>query len=484
MLSLFRVSLIALSLSFAMPLPGVAAIALRAPLFEQKLQIPNPTLKTQLQFEGHQYLTAQKESADLNETQLASIRLRYEEPELARGGKGAIAWLRTGADLGAMSYLSPNESHILVQELYVTPRTQAFTGNFSATLGRKKIPWSGIDRSWSLGLWQPYFEIDALRLEQQGLTGAFFDFDQTNFQLVGFATPVFIPNLGPTIREENGQIITKNRWSQTYPREVRFGGDLTPIDYELMMPETADVVQHAGYSLMARVGQTDQGFWGTSSVGFKPMNEFALVRSVRVPIETNHIRIQVRPEVMYHTIVAVDAGYSGESAGVTLSYLQDDPQEQSAPEGWSIQKFEGLKIYSAGVYWQVPAFKTRSVGLKLDYLRAFGGDIEDVGSDGNRDLLSQDKTRLKFNDAVRVQAQAELFRLFRRPLLAEVAWLYDQEQKGALIHTEFQFFPTEQWAVLAGADILGADDNAASEIGFLTQYRANDRVYGGMAYAF
>jgi hypothetical protein len=429
----------------------------------------------QVRMESIQYLTALPSSPELSQSQFLSARLSYS---------GKNSWFQSVAEMGAGTFFGRNESHLLVQELYTTPQTQNYTGDFRVSLGRKKVEWSGVDSNWDLGVWQPYYEIDTLRPEQQGLTGAFFDFDQENFRLVGFATPLFVPNMGMTVHEEDGGLVTQSRWVQTPPREAGFGDKVNSLNYQLTVPEAGALANHAGYSVLGRVGRKDRGFWGTSSYGYKPVNQLLIGRQVRHAVSSQETGVKVVPQVTYHTVFAVDAGYSAGNSGVTFSYLQDVPAEVLPMERWVVQKLAPLTVVAAGVFWQVPALRTRFVMLRLDYLKASGGEVEDIGSDGFRDVMSQDQMRLKFSNAVRLRAQGELARIDRRPLIAEISWLYDQDQQGTMLNSELQYFPGEKWAILAGADFLGVEDETRNPSTFLSQYRANDRVYGGMSYVF
>jgi hypothetical protein len=63
-------------------------------------------------------------------------------------------------------------------------------------------------------------------------------------------------------------------------------------------------------------------------------------------------------------------------------------------------------------------------------------------------------------------------------------YLYDSDQRGSLVNTEFLYYPDQKWALVAGADILGVQDESYKPSSFLNQYRANDRFYGGMTYVF
>lgn len=474
-LSLTLTLLASYSMAYAMAADNLNTSTMTTRLFPSSLEKNKPHTEAELRVENIQYMTPLKNAPDLDQSQFVSARLSY-------AGKNSA--FENVADLGVAAYVSPGETHWLVQELYTTPQTQGLTGDLKISLGRRKSAWSVMDANWDLGVWQPYYEIDTLRPEQQGLTGAFFDFDQENFQVLGFATPLFIPNMGPVTSEKDGSLVTQSRWIQTPPKEAGLGGNVNPLNYKLSVPEAGEMILHEGYAVMARLGRPEQGPWISGSAGYKPVNQLLIARSLRNMIATHESRVVIAPQVTYHTVLALDTGYSLGSSGVTLSYLQDSPKEQRPQDGWAIQKLSPLQAFAAGIYWQVPALMTRSVVLKLDYLKARGGEVEDIVIDGTRDDLSNDQQRLKFTDAIRLRGQAELARIYHRPLLMQLSWLYDRDQRGSMLNSEFKYFPGTQWAILLGADFLGVDDDSQSAPRFLSQYRANDRVYGGMTYVF
>jgi hypothetical protein len=149
-----------------------------------------------------------------------------------------------------------------------------------------------------------------------------------------------------------------------------------------------------------------------------------------------------------------------------------------------IQKLYGIRAYSAGFDWTIPKFFAHSILLQINYLRVEGGTIQDIGSDGTTDDINLYDQRLKFTNAVKIKVQGELVRIYRRPLVTKLAYLFDQDQQGSMINAEFLFYPTREWALLVGADLLGTEDETYKVSGFLNQYRANDRIYGGMTYVF
>lgn len=453
---------------------------------QNKLSLPEPEVRSdilveektkhrtygQLRIEGMKYFTELPGSPQLTYSQFLSGQLSYI-------GEGV--WFENAADVSAGTFFSQNQSHMVVHELYTSPRT----ADFRVYVGRKKNNWSEMDHEWNMGVWQPYFELDALRPEEQGLTGVFLDVNRQNWQITAFASPMFVPSLGPNVREEDGGLVADNRWYQAPARQADLiSGKPTPITYKLSIPEAAKLAAQPGYAMMGRLGNKDNGFWLTSSVGYTPVNQLLLKRNVKYQMPQDDVGVIVSPDVTYHTVVAADLGYTQGNARAVLSYMQDDPKYKQADPDWAIQKLSGIRSYSLGMDWTVQNFLSRSLLLQTAYLHVDGGEIRDVGSDGSPDAINLYDQRLKFTEAWRVRVQGELMRLFRRPLVTKFSYLYDQNQKGSMVNTEFLYYPSQAWALVVGADFLGVEDETFNPTSFLNRYRANDRVYGGMTYVF
>lgn len=425
----------------------------------------------QIRLEGIKYFTELPDNPKLNYSQFLSGQLSY-----LREGE----WFDNAADLSAGTFFSQNLSHFVVHELYMSPRTS----NYRFYLGRKKNTWSEMDRAWNLGLWQPYYELDALRPEAQGLTGLFLDLNRDNWQVLGFVTPISIPSMGAGVREEGGSLVSDSRWYHVPSNSVDFTNDRPMyITYKFSIPEAAKLAGHGGYALMARAGNKEDGFWLVTGYAYKPTNQLLLKRNIKVAT-TSTVGVIVSPDVTYHSLSSIDLGYTQGNLRATLSYLQDNPEEKLPETDWAIQRLYGLQAYSASVDWTLPRFLSRSIFLGVNYLHVDGGKIQDIVSDGSADDINLYEQRLRFTDAIKVKVQGELARISRRPLVTKFSYLYDWEQKGSMINTEFLFYPDREWAFVLGADFLGAEEDSHNESSFLNQFRANDRVYGGMTYVF
>lgn len=440
------------------------------------LELPDSSSTThvdgQIRIEGMQYLTPIAESPQLTYSQLLSARLSVLKE---------TSWVDMMADISGGTFFTRGQSHIVVHEIYVASPGE---GPAKVYLGRKKKQWSELDRHWQLGLWQPKFAMDALRPEEQGLTGLFLDYNKQGAELLVFATPLFIPSVGPDIREEGGSLVADSRWYREPSRKYDFNNRINNINYDLDIPEAAKLAKNSGASAMARLGDKEKGLWFVASAGYLPVNELILKRKNFKDVSQDKVDVTVSPDVIYHSVYSADLGYAMENFKSSISYLQDEPGEKLPETDWSIQKLDGIKAYSAALEFSLANILTKALAFQVHYLRVNGGGIIDVTSSGQPDDVTLFDQRLKFTNALSFRIEGQLASFFHRPFVTRVKYLYDYDQKGSLLNAEFLYYPSQKWAVVMGGDVLGVQDESYRVSSFLNQYRANDRVYGGMTYVF
>ncbi|MGZ3768958.1 MAG: transposase [Bdellovibrio sp.] len=426
----------------------------------------------QIRMEGMQYFTPIPEAPQLTYSQLLSARLSILKE---------TSWMDMASDVSGGTFFTRGQSHIVVHEAYLATHgaTEA-----KAYLGRKKKDWSELDRRWQLSLWQPKFAIDALRPEEQGLTGLFLDYNAQNAELLVFMTPLFIPSVGPDIREEGGSLVADSRWYREPSRDYDFNNKINNINYELDIPETAKLARNGGAAVMARLGNKEKGPWLVASSGYLPVNELLLKRKNFKDVSHDKVDVTVSPDVTYHRIYSADVGYTFTNAKASLSYLNDEPGEKLPETDWSIQRLEAIKAYSAALEFSLSNILPSTLSFQLEYLRVNGGSIVDITSNGQPDDFTLFDQRLQFTNALSFRVEGQLASFFHRPFVTRLKYLYDYDQRGSLLNTEFLYYPTQKWAVVIGGDVLGVQDENYRVSSFLNQYRANDRAYGGMTYVF
>lgn len=426
----------------------------------------------QIRIENMQYLTPIPEQPGLTYSQLLSARLSLLKE---------TSILDFAADASGGTFFSKGQSHTMVHEAYMSTRT---FGNLKVSLGRKKKEWSEVDHRWNLGLWQPMYSIDALRPEEEGLTGLFVDYNTQGWEILAFGTIVNIPNMGADIREDNGGLAADSRWYRPPSRDYDFNSNINTISYKLDIPDQLDLVKNGGGAMMARMGNKENGPWVVVSGGYLPVNELILKRAAYKSVSTDKVDVTVTPEVTYHTIGSMDLGYTFGSLKASISYLADDPKEIRPDGDLSIQKLKPLQAYSAAIDFSMANILVRPITVQCEYLKVVGGGIQDITSSGAPDSFTMFDSRLKFTDAVQIKLEGQVATFFRRPFVTRFKYLYDYDQRGSLLNTEFLYYPHQKWAVVAGADVLGVQDENYDKSGFLNEFRANDRVYGGMTYVF
>lgn len=424
----------------------------------------------QVRMEGMDYLTPVAEAPNLTYSQLLTARFNYLRED---------AHFDFATDVAAATFFSRQQSKLFVNETYVSYKAAAV----KASLGRKKEEWSELDHRWQLGLWQPRQAVDTLRPEEQGLVGVFLDHSTDDFQVLAFGSPIAIPSMGPDIREENGSLVSDSRWYRV-PSQYTFNNRVNSISYSLDVPEAERLAMNAGGAMMVRVGSKSKGPWSVLSAGYKPVNDLILKRQVFKAISEDKVDVKVSPDVTHHAIGSLDVGYSFESVKVSASYLEDRPDIKKPDPEWAIQELLPIKAYSAAIDFFWDDILSRSLGLQLSYLKIEGGGIQDITHDGSNDDVTLFDQRMKFTNATAIQIETQIAQIFRRALVTRLRYLYDYDQRGSLLSTEFMYYPSQKWAVVVGADILGVQDEDYKPSSFLNQYRANDRVYGGMTYVF
>ncbi len=440
------------------------------------LDQPKKTFRSffgEVRFETMQYLTPLAESPNLTSSQYLSARLA------GIGQSKDYPNISYAMDMSAGTFFIRSQTNYLIKELYASYKINEAT---KAIVGRKKYEWSSLDSYWLTSVWQPNFAIDLLRPEEQGLFGVFFDYKQDDAEFVAFATPVFIPSIGPEIREEGGSLVSDSRWYRRPSNKYNFNDRINSITYKLNIPDIQDLLGKPGMGFSGRLGNKDTGPWITTSVGYKPLNQLLLKRQNYKVIDQDQIDVKVKPDATYQGIFSTDIGYTFLDVKTTLSYLEDNIVEKKPEPDWAIQSPQGLRAYSVILDFQLPNFFERSLQMQLGYLRVFGGEIVDITNEGQDSMTLFDE-RLKFKNALSVKLMGPLFKIKQKPLVTKVSYLYDYQQKGTLVSTEFHYFPADSWSVLVGTDFLGVQEEDTSS-GFLNQYRANDRVYGGMSYVF
>lgn len=436
-------------------------------------------VKTQgfLRFEGMQYATKLPENPQLDNSLLASANLKVD---FTSQNTGSVI------DVTAGKYVDWGGSQFAVNQLY----TSRFWNNHrtQVAVGRKIEFWSQLDQDWQLGLWQPKSLFDQLRPEDQGITGVFFKHEYNQYEFLAYGSPIFVPTMGPSVREKNGSLVAESRWYSRPSSTFVLNGTESNLVYDLDIPDIERLVSKPGGGMRLRWGANTSGWWSSASAGYKPINALLLKykKSLFLPeTDPQTGEVTVSPDVGYHYIWGTDVGYRYGSGMVSVSYLEDSPDEKLASGSWVVQSPMALRALSfhADSAVVVPGFE-QPVGVAFNYLHVDGSKIRDFDADGIEQGAIFDE-RLNFNRAASVKVDFQT-RIFERAFFSSLKYMREFQQKGTLVNAEVNYYPNKALALIMGADVLGVDDDSQENMDsrFLNQFRANDRVYGGMSYVF
>lgn len=441
---------------------------------QQSTEKSNRQFTGEIRYETMLYVTPLPEAPQLSRSQYLSAGAYLSD------SFGSEQQYSYALDVQAGTFFIRSQSNYLVKELYGEKR---LNDSERVYVGRKRFIWSEADAYWLLGLWQPNYAIDLLRPEEEGLFGVFYEHDYDKFSLVAYGSPLFIPTVGPDLREENGSLVSDSRWYRRPSEQYNFNNRINSISYKLNIPEAMELATQPSLGVTGKWGEPQRGFWVRSSLGLKPMNDLILGRQNFKVIDQDKVDVKVTPSVAMHNIFSVDTGFETDSVKTSLSYIEDNPLKKVPPTDWSYQHPQAMRAYSVLFQFDLQKWTRKSVQVDLGYLKIFGGNVVDITSDESPDSFTLFDERFKFKDAVSLRARSALFQAYQKPFMTQISYLYDYSQRGSLLGTEFQFFPVKNWAVLFGLDAMGVETEDSSSH-FLNQYRANDRYYGGITYVF
>lgn len=466
---------------------SLSSPAVRAQEDILKLKLPNPLkespetskskTKASIGVQSSQYISGIPGKPELNRSLLLSVTL---QPELK------TERTTSALDFTAERYADWGISNYSVREVYWSRHWRDEKSQFA--IGRKLEFWSQLDHDWNLGIWQPKTALEPVRPDEQGLTGMSFRHQEGEFESLAIVAPIFIPTMGPEIREEDGNIVSDSRWYRSPSSTFILFNQQRQVEYSLNIPELQELVFKPGAGIRLSYGRNSQGFWGSLNAGYKPMNNLVVRYDKKLELSEegqDSGSAPLFPSAAYHSLWGGDFGYRIGGIMVAASYLEDRPLNNAPVEPYIIQYAQPMKAYSvhAESLWE-PRFLAGPLSTSLGYLRIDGGGFEDFDSQGvSQGAVFSD--RFYFYNAGLFQIRYS-GNFFRRKLVSSFKYLREFEQKGVLTGASIEYFPLAGLGVAVGADVLGVDDpeNTQVKSGFLNEFRANDRIYTRMNYVF
>ncbi|MBY0451891.1 MAG: hypothetical protein K2P92_02570, partial [Bdellovibrionaceae bacterium] len=162
---------------------------------------------------------------------------------------------------------------------YTNPRELSYAlsvgDNSQLMIGRHLHIWSALDTFWTYSYVQPVFKWNSLDQKNQGLTGLFYQYKSGATSLMFYGSPIYIPDQGASYEIKDGQFESGNPFFQAPPQNLKFQGQVLPIDYNIERPKTEDIVFRTSFGAQIRYGE-NKGYFAQAMFMSKPSNQLAL----------------------------------------------------------------------------------------------------------------------------------------------------------------------------------------------------------------
>lgn len=353
-------------------------------------------------------------------------------------------------------------------------------------IGRKHYVWSEADEQFHRGLFEGRFMNDKLQEESYGLTGLFLSFHWGGGKAVAFASPLYIPELGPDYELKEGKFSSASPFFRPPSRIINFLGVDTPLSYHLVKPPESEIIFNPSYAAM--IEQTWGPLFWRSSYAYKPMNQLLMGAQFyfqHSALGNHDIRVNVHPRWVYHHLGAVEGGYARTGGWKAwLSLMHERPEKDHLPDDWTYQDVDSSSIVTSYLGYDVSSSPLGETQLYISYSQVFGGDRPDQGEFTAQQSFFE--RRYQFYKIMEVGMKGARSYLFGRRLIWNTRLAFDQAQQGGLWLSDFAYSLTPQLKLIGSLDLLGLVNSVPAEIsdGFLSEYRANDRAQLGVEYVF
>jgi len=376
---------------------------------------------------------------------------------------------------GAVAFGAPLLNYLNITEIYFQYKPSE---NEKLYLGRKLMTWSELDDRWNFGLWQPLFQWNPLSSQQQGLSGLFWQADRNIYSVTIFASPIFIPNQGPTFEISNGTFVRGNPWFRRPPESVRIFQEVTDVDYNFERPQEAQVVLQASYGAKLSFGNPDEATAQLSYM-YKPSNELAIGYSGL--LDTSRLRgvVDLKPQVFFHSLSGLDLAHRVGLFRYGISGIYDRPQKDLEFEDkWTHPEFKDAVLVSPFVEMIL-----NGLTLSVQALNVYGGEVREIG-----DLASEDRApltmRYPFQQAVKVSLDTRFLLKNNRRFTSRASYTISDKNDFEYLQWAMNYRISSVWSAFSELELVRAGELSVQNQNEIAQYKNLDRFLVGGAYVF
>jgi hypothetical protein len=360
------------------------------------------------------------------------------------------------------------------------------TPDIKLTVGRKLMAWSEADRQHKLGIWEPLFRWDHSRPVSQGLLGASIELEEKRFQLSLFASPLYLPDQQAEIAVVDGRFESSNRWFRAPISTLEFQNSDIDLRYNLERPEFNDVVLQPTFAGSLIIKEKDSyGTWFRISAASKPANQLHIAINAQESINYNSLRFTapVYPLVVRHNLLSLEFGLDEENVRSYFSFTSEAYESPNIPQKWEQTELSDSNYLVAGLDFMPMRLRGLPTWVSLGYLERNKLDpasgVTRIEGDVNASTSRMNFDRWFFAGI------SMPVRLGRFGVLRNKFTLYHSPSDEAdWLQGEVEYIQSPRASYFLTMDIFGTGLEQSDNPSFISTYRNNDRVLGGLRYVF
>ncbi len=345
--------------------------------------------------------------------------------------------------------------------------------------GRKAIESFKFEKVWSLSFVNPYYRKDYLAPVRQGLFGFHYKHNiNKSFYLGASLLPIYLPDQGPKVNEDNGDLYSSNRWFGGQISEIQVGGGVvSEIKYDLETPKIDELLLNPGAIFYAGFRPSTQ--WSLKSLlAYKPMNQLHLAADIILDSSVSgsfDVLSEVSISVPYHKLAVLELSYTKPKFNLWADFIIERPERPKLEAKLFEANLEDRDQLSLGV--DVLLGEATTVGIS--YLNAKLGKLEDEPTLVSGAVLDVEVNvnRHYYTEAMQLSLEHKFSDSFK----VNAGYLYSFLEKGGLGSLNISKDINSKLQASIKLVVVGVDRE--SDEAFFTPVRDNDLFEIGVRYA-
>ncbi len=356
--------------------------------------------------------------------------------------------------------------------------------HFQISVGRELQNWSELDDYWHLGIWQPLARWDAADPISQGLTGIFARINEDNYRVTLFASDLFLPDQEPNYQTGDGQIYSYNRWFRSPETQILIGNGESQFNYAIAPVNVNKIIFQRSFAGMVEFGHEKEGPYFKTSYAEKPMNQFHIADHPNVDIGANTVNVTVIPMIVQEHVLTAETGvrFSNDSEFV-LSDTWERFDNPDLPNNYYQSQLIDSQ-YLGLIYRQdLEAMGLYHSNIALSYV-----DRLEMTNPQTATIIAgqveSSADRLAFARLAGVQFTHQLWQKAKSGLDGVLAFNYSIDDQGVWLHSMLGYKYDPHWTWSLAGDLFGLPSSEFDSTSFVSIYRGNSRLIGGLTYVY